>query len=126
METELFLAKAWGLFLVLGSLPILFRPKIFRDLIEEFTPAFIYLSGLFSLIVGILSLLTYSNWSTDWKIIITVLGWMALLKGIIRMTFPNFVISKTRSLKDKRWPLILVALFIVLGVYLTCKGFIIS
>ncbi len=53
--------------------------------------ALIYLSGLLALPVGTAIVLAHNVWAPDWRAIITVLGWLAVIGGAVRIVFPQFV-----------------------------------
>ena len=126
METSIFLAKVIGLFGVISTLAIIFRYKIHLKLEENAakSPSMIYLSGFLFLMPGILITVSHQVWTLDWRVIITILGWLILVKGIMRILFPDIVknlIEKKKS--DKRFLLAEVVTFIV-SIYLIYQGFI--
>lgn len=41
---------------------------------------FIVLTGFMALVMGILSVLIYNEWQSDWTLIVTLIGWISLLK----------------------------------------------
>ena len=44
--------------------------------------------GLVSFVVGIAMVLSYNVWAWNWQIVITILGWAALVKGLFLLFFP--------------------------------------
>ena len=52
-------------------------------------PVVIYLSGLMSFLAGVAMLNGYHGWTPDWRIIITILGWVLVIAGIIRIVLPT-------------------------------------
>jgi hypothetical protein len=97
--------------------------KNYQNILREFKSiAIIYLSGLISLAMGILSLLIYSSWSFDGKVLVTILGWIAVFKGVLRLFFPNLVLRVID--RGIRWYYCLVfPIFFGIGVYLIYVGF---
>ena len=49
----------------------------------------IYLNGTLLFIAGLAIIRAHSQWSLDWRAILTLIGWLALMLGLYRMTFPN-------------------------------------
>jgi hypothetical protein len=44
-----------------------------------------------TVIVGLLIVTYHNRWAKDWTVLITVLGWLALLKGIAFIVWPQGV-----------------------------------
>jgi hypothetical protein len=90
MDTSIFLSKALGLYLLIVGLAMLLNPKtraIFLDMMKD--KNLLYVSEYFSLIIGILIVVSHNIWVADWRIIITLVGWVNLVKGTLRIAFPN-------------------------------------
>lgn len=93
MSTSLFLAKLIGpLYLVIG-LGLIVGARDYRALAKEFlhSRALVYLSGLLSLTAGLAIVLAHNVWAADWRVLITVIGWMAAIGGAVRMVLPRQV-----------------------------------
>ncbi|WP_455874740.1 hypothetical protein [Rhizobium yanglingense] len=52
-----------------------------------------YLSGLLSLLAGLAIVNLHNRWQMDWRVIITVLGWLMTIGGIIRIVLPQVAIA---------------------------------
>ena len=131
MELSFFLAKVWGLFLVILSFAVLSNRKHLSRIIEEFSRSFvsIFFSGIIALVLGLLMIVSHNIWSADWRVIITILGWITLLKGVSRCLFPHNI-SQVASMWSKSYTswwggklIVGVITIIALGVYLTYVGF---
>ena len=89
------------------------------------SPLHIYLSGFVFLILGALLVVSHSVWVFDWRIVITVLGWLVLLKGMGRIFFPDAVKRMVEKKKENRkFILGEIAVFLI-GLYLLYYGFIV-
>ncbi|MEX1997298.1 MAG: hypothetical protein WEA04_01295 [Candidatus Andersenbacteria bacterium] len=125
MEDSIFLAKVIGLFGAISTLAILSRYQQSLAMEESAAKNLVvtYLSGFLILIGGILLVISHQVWTGDWRVIITIIGWLVLLKGVIRIFFPDIVkklIEKKNS--DHRFVLAEVATLLV-SLYLVYKGF---
>lgn len=125
MELSLFLAKILGLSLITFCLGI-FRnikllPKIARSVSQNL--ALVIFSGFILIILGLLIVISHNVWSNDWRILITLLGYLTLLKGVIRIFLPGVVMGIARVVTGGMWWTALTGLFFLLGVYLTAIGF---
>lgn len=126
METSLFLARVIGLVSVISTAAILVHYKESLALEEEAanSAVLIHLSGFAFLILGVLLVVSHSVWTFDWRLVITIMGWLVLLKGAGRILFPGAVkrlIEKKR--RDRRFLLGEVVVLLV-GLYLLYYGFI--
>jgi hypothetical protein len=44
-------------------------------------------------VIGLLIVTYHNRWTKNWTVLITILGWIALFKGICLIAFPQFVHS---------------------------------
>ena len=124
MELSVFLAKVLGLYLVIVAPAALLNRRHFPRLIKEFSDslAMVVLSGFVALVLGLLLVVSHNVWTADWRVIITLLGWLTLIKGVVRFAFPHKVSRLSTAATSSWWAVVLVAFFTI-GVYLTYKGF---
>ena len=115
---SIFLAKFWGWFLIIFFVILSFNPKrikqIFEDLRDE---KFLILTSFLAIIVGLLNILFHNIWEPNWKLIITLLGWVSLFFGLALFIFPNPTVSKLKEFNIKFVQLIYILLFL-LGIFL--------
>ena len=95
MQTSRYLAKLIGPVFVTIGVGLLLNPSLFRAMAVQFLESrpLIYLSGLLVLPVGIAIVLAHNDWVADWRVIITVLGWLFIIGGVIRIVVPQLVQS---------------------------------
>lgn len=128
METSLFLAQVIGLVSVISTAAILTRYKESLVLEDEAakSPVLIYLSGFAFLILGTLLVVSHSVWTFDWRLVITIMGWLVLLKGAGRIFFPSAVRRLIEKKRDDRRFLLGEVVVLIVGLYLLYYGFIAS
>lgn len=82
MNAAVFLAQFWGVSIfILGVLFLIRRDTVtgyMKSIVNE--PGVILISGYASLSLGIASILVHNVWSLDWRGIVTLIGWIALVK----------------------------------------------
>jgi hypothetical protein len=126
MQTSRYLAKLTGpLFLAVGA-GLLLNAPVYRTMVEQFlaSNALIYLSGLLALPAGIAIVLAHNVWTPDWRAIITLLGWLAIIGGAVRIAFPQFVASVgTVVFHASAAPFLAGLAIIVLGAVLAFFGY---
>jgi hypothetical protein len=93
MQTSIFLAKLIGPVLLVIGVGMLVNTAGYRAMAEEFlrSRALIYLAGLLALVPGLTLVLVHNVWTMDWRVLITVLGWLATFGGVFRILFPQQV-----------------------------------
>tara|TARA_B100000508_G_scaffold37782_1_gene29588 strand:+ start:9330 stop:9719 length:390 start_codon:yes stop_codon:yes gene_type:complete len=126
MELSLFLAQLFGLSLMIAAVSGLIRPKFIEGVIDDVrgNKALELLFGYVGVIAGLAIVLTHNNWVSDWRVIITIFGWGALIKGVMYLAAPKMIIDMGGSIyiTPNRTKLVLVLAF-ALGAYLAAKGF---
>ena len=125
MQTSLFIAKIVGPMLVVPGLIGLANPAHVKNVGEEFlkSPALIFVAGAMALIAGLAVVNTHAVW-TGWPVIITLMGWIMVAAGILRMGFPGLVASMGQSMIYNE-PLLrgLGALQVALGAFIMWKAY---
>lgn len=121
MEISIFLAKFWGWLLVIVCLVFLLRKKVLLEelfrLVED--KGFVLLSGYLALIVGLVTVVLHNVWVADWRVVITIFGWVSLIKGIVRIGFPVALQKWVPIFKNKpALTQILLVIAILLGAWL--------
>ena len=91
MGTSIFLAKLIGPVCLVIGLALLINRVAFRTLAGEFlnSPALMFLSGVITLPAGLAIVLTHNVWAADTRILITILGWLAVIGGVVRILAPQ-------------------------------------
>jgi uncharacterized protein YjeT (DUF2065 family) len=126
MEMSIFLAKVLGAFYVVIGVGLFFNSKHYHKAYTDMMKSSgIWLfAGIFALIIGILLVLAHNVWEWQWYVIITVIGWIALVKGILLLIFPKQMVAMGKSMfKSKNLLLVAGIVAVVLGVILGYFGY---
>lgn len=125
MCLSIFFAQLIGLYLVIVNLASLIHQERFKKIVYDFlaTPALVAISGCFSLILGLVILVPHNLWVAKWPVIITIVGWIVLLQGIMRLFFPEIFIRFSKDLMEKKGFLLLSWVWFLVGIYLIWAGF---
>jgi uncharacterized membrane protein len=85
---------------------------------ESNIPSVTFLNGVLLFIGGISILRVHNFWVRSWTILITLIGWITLMVGLLRMFFT------TAKQAGENFPtyLLLTVLFVI-GLFLTLKGY---
>lgn len=98
----------------------------YKDLMDGYanSPALLFLTGLVALTVGFLIVTFHNEWSVSWSVIITIFGWLALIKGVLILAFPRFFLKMSGAMQKGRRFFKAYALFVfLLGVLFLLLGF---
>jgi hypothetical protein len=125
MTTSQFIAGLIGpLFMAIAAFMV-----VRRDTFLEFAKAaardrpLIFFAGAILLVSGLAIVQGHNLWVADWRVIITLIGWLSVLGGIVRIFSPEFAQSIVDEIKpDHPAVIITAAAYFVLGAYLTAKA----
>lgn len=126
MELSYFLAQLIGITIAIFSVAGLIRPQLISAAVRDFDhESFSTLAiGMIATGTGVAIVLSHNLWVGDWRVLITIYGWAALIKGTLYMLAPNKLIHMSRMLlRDKMWTRGSLLVCLILGVYLAYKGF---
>lgn len=93
MDISKFLSKVLGLYLIIISIVMLINMQQFASYISSLISdaPLIFVTGFFTLILGLLMVVSHNVWQWNWRVIITIISWIVLLKGISILFFPQFM-----------------------------------
>ena len=120
MELSIFLGKVLGLYLLIVSVVMTINRKDYKKLLQSFQENFALtlVCGVFTVILGLLLVVGHNIWSNDWRVIITLIAWLTLAKGIGLILVP----LKILKVGSGRLLLKLLGSFL-LGTYLSYVAF---
>lgn len=122
-DISIFLAKFWGWYLIIFFLILSFNPKRIIQIIKDLEDQkFVILISFIAIIIGLLSILTHNIWEPNWKLLITLIGWIALIKGLALFIIPKKTTSWFNYINIKFVQVIYILLFL-LGIFLLNQGY---
>jgi hypothetical protein len=126
MQASHFLARLIGpIWIVLGA-SLVINANAYTAMAQEFVASrsLVYLAGTFALTGGVAIVLTHNVWAADWRIIITLFGWIATLAGVTRLLFPDHVRRLGRSMLASERPILITGIvWVILGAVLSFFGY---
>jgi hypothetical protein len=119
METVNFLAALWGFSLVIISLAFLLRQKYIALAFSAVENQIAMLwFGILMVVMGVSSILAYNTWESSWRVVIALLGWLTLVKGVSFLFAPEIfsrLYLRAKNSSASFFPFVLVG-----GVLLGC------
>jgi hypothetical protein len=110
-------AIALGMLLNLRSFPLL-AVQVSHE------PALIFLSGILLFVAGLAIVRVHNIWAGGWPVLVTVLGWLALLGGLIRILFPTGLARMAAGLGQSTGLVAVMAVVLLMvGAFLSFKAY---
>ena len=110
-------ALAAALLINLGSISALIEP-VSHD------PALVLISGMISFVVGLAIVRLHNHWAGDWTVLVTIVGWLLLVGGLIRVLFPIWLAGVAASLgRSTGFIAGEAVILLVIGAFLSYKGY---
>jgi len=125
-RVSIFLARLIGPIFVVVAIGVLANGAVYRALSQEFvrSPALIYLSGLFAMAAGVAVLLNHNVWAADWRVLITLFGWLAAIGGAQRIIWPQATEAALRWFLTNPTSLVVAGIiWLVIGALLCFYGY---
>jgi len=88
------------------------------------SPEFIFFSGLLTLLAGLAIVRAHNVWSAEWTILVTVIGWLCVIGGIMRIIWPERVSAlRNNMMRGENAVTAWALVTLLLGAFLTAKGY---
>jgi uncharacterized membrane protein HdeD (DUF308 family) len=117
------LAILAGSALILVGLSLFINPNVstaMDDLVKN--QGLLWVTGLVTFVMGTVMLALYRTWTKSWRVLVTIIGWLAVIKGAVLMLFPQVMtvyasfLSSTMLTLSGIYAIVLGGLFLFLGI----------
>jgi hypothetical protein len=115
-----------GPLLMAVSAALLINRRTIAGVINDISNAhgFIFFAGILTLLAGLAIVRAHNVWAFEWSLIVTLLGWMAVIGGIVRILWPDRIAAISNKILNNEnavtaWALVAL----LLGAFLTAKGY---
>ena len=126
MATSQFLAGLIGPTMLIVALTMLFNRRTFNEVTRELLErkSLIFMAGILSLVAGLAIVNTHNVWTFNWPLIITIVGWLAVAGGIMRISMPDRLQDVARVMVDNAQAMtVLAGINAALGAWLTWAAY---
>lgn len=123
MDTSIVLAEVIGAAFVLVGLTTLnknYITAVMGDL--ERSKGLTWLTGVVTFVLGAIIVGLYNVWSSDWQVVITIIGWLMILKGAFITLLPNSSMSFYRKVGSNALIVVAGIVAIIIGLVLFYMG----
>jgi len=121
MDISVFFARLWGSFFLIFGLLFLVTGYLGKVIEMTEDRAFVISTGYLTLLMGLVTVILHNVWAIDWPVVITILGWSTLIKGILKIGFPELIHTRAQTFKKQQ--MISAIVLTVLGSWLLWMSF---
>lgn len=124
MELSLFLAKLFGIYMLLAAPIWATRKSHVQACMKELvaSKSLLFFSSFFDLLFGLAIVIGHSLFVDDWRVAITIIGYLLTIRGLFRLAFTATFQKLAFKLVEKAY-WVAFTIWLVLGAYLTYNGF---
>lgn len=125
MDISQFIAQILGVIYSVVGLGFLLNQKYYQKNLKAIvaSPAVPYFGGVAALVTGYILITFHNIWIKDWVVLITIVGWLALLKGFVYLIAPEFGIDLAKNWVKKPNMALYGILIFALGLVFAYFGF---
>jgi hypothetical protein len=127
MTTSKTIAALLGPTLVAGAVSLLANLDKSQTIIEELSrsPAVIIIAGYAAFVPGLAIVYFHNRWTGGWPVLVTVMGWLSLVAGLLRMVFPSQLAAMMARIAPSATGVfpVFAVIFLVIGGVLSFKAY---
>ena len=126
MQVSVFLARLLGPLLLLPGVGLLVNPRAFRIMASEVVGSItlVYLFGLIDFAAGLAIVLVHNVWTVNWRVLITLIGWLLLIRGAARILITDTLMGYAKTLiRSKQLYPVSGGALVILGLVLCYFGY---
>jgi uncharacterized protein YjeT (DUF2065 family) len=103
MATSLIIGKILGTYLFIVGIAILMDSSYYKKILNNKVQSsfLLVLSGIMTLIIGLIMVIFHNLWNQSWEIVITIIAWITVLKGIFILFFPKIALKLMKDFSKK-------------------------
>lgn len=90
------------------------------DIFVDSSAHLVYLNGTLLFVAGLSIVRVHNHWTSSWPVLVTLMGWLFLLGGLIRMIAPA---SARQAAQYSAAVLALTSLLLMIGIILTLRAY---
>ena len=126
MVASLFLARLLGPMFVVVAVALFFRPAMFRTILRDLidSPLWLYFAGFLGLLAGMALIVTHNVWTADWRAVITLVGWSSLIRALISIFQPQWIVAAGTAILRRSEIFVAAAIVdLIIGLVLSYYGY---
>ena len=126
MELSILIAKIISVIYLSAALGNFLSRDYYRKISEDMykNAALTYLLGFVTVIISFLIVNYHNHWGNNWTVLITIIGWLALIKGVFIIVAPEFFRRLYEPFLTERALKILPYVMLAMGLLFGYFGFV--
>jgi len=121
MDITIFLARLWGSFFIIFGALFIITKQLGKTIEMTDDKAFVISTGYITLLMGLITVILHNVWVAGWEVVITLLGWSTVIKGIMKIGFPEKIHKEAQRFKKKQ--AVSAVILLILGAWLMWMSF---
>ena len=122
MDITIFFARLWGSFFIIFGALFIITKQLGKTIEMTDDKAFVISTGYITMLMGLVTVILHNVWAASWEVVITVMGWSTLIKGIMKIGFPEKIHKEAQRFKKKQ--AVSAVILMILGAWLMYMGFV--
>lgn len=126
MGTSKTIAALLGPTLIASAVSIFINLDVWPALVDQafHNPALVFVSGYPLFVAGLAIVYFHNRWAAGWPVLITALGWLAVLSGLSRILFPSRLVGvAVRAVHVTGVMPVAAIIVLLLGAFLSFKAY---
>lgn len=121
MDLSVLVAKIASIMYLAMGLSVISGQMDFKEMYKNFqkSSALTLLSGMFIVVLGMLLIDKHNIWEANWTVVVTIIGWAMLIKGILFLAAPKAFLKFGEKMvpKNKSLGYLVLAIGLILGYF---------
>ena len=120
MALSILVAKILALIYLAAGVAALSGKMSFVKIVDDFekSTALTFMTGFMAIVIGMLLVEYHNLWAWEWPVLITIVGWASIIKGLMFIAFPNMIsFFKPWYKKNQTWGTLMVVVGLIFGYF---------
>lgn len=124
-DISAYLARVIGINMCAIALALLFKPETMRAAMDALfeNRGTVLLYGILTTIFGSILINVHNEWFWGWPIIITIIGWIVFVRGIMRLFFSEHIRNFTKQYSNRAMYRTAGTVSFLVSLFLLYEGF---
>lgn len=125
MELSIYLGQVFGLYMMIMGIYYLMKREFIISMIDEYfqNVTISIIGGVLALIIGLLIVVGHNVWELNWRVLITIFGYLSLIKGLTLLFAPEYLETISRRITAGKGTTITGVIMFLIGFYLAVQTF---
>lgn len=125
MDTSVLIAKIIGIIYLSFGVGLLLNQNFYKKELPKLleNTSYLILGGFIAIIIGALVIKNHNYWVKNWTVIITIIGWIALIKGVLLLAFPTLISTYKKIFDSTIFYKIIGPIVLILGIIFIYLGY---